>query len=76
MDLVFEEDALRYIADEAFKSDLGVRNVKTLMAKGLNNFYYDFPQATVSDKVVMKVTKDYLVRNIKEQSALAMLFQE
>ncbi len=76
VDLVFEEDALRYIADEAFKSELGVRNVKTLMAKGLNNFYYDFPQTTASDKVVMKVTKDYLVRNIKEQSALAMLFQE
>lgn len=76
VELHFEDEALRYIAEEAFKSELGVRNVKTLMAKGLKNFYYDFPQATSSEKVAMTVTKDYLMRNIKGQSALAMFFQE
>lgn len=41
IDLHFSDDALRAIAEEAYKSGLGFRNVKALLAKVMNSFYYN-----------------------------------
>lgn len=42
IDLHFTSDALHLIADAAYKSGLGFRNVKTLLSKCLSPLYYEF----------------------------------
>ena len=65
VDLVFEEDAIRYIAAEAHKSGLGFRNVKTLLSKALNRLYYDLPEGTnPKKKRIINISKDYVMQNI------------
>ena len=65
VDLVFEEDAIRYIAAEAHKSGLGFRNVKTLLSKALNRLYYDLPEGTnPKKKLIINISKDYVMQNI------------
>ncbi len=65
VDLRFEEDAIRYIAAEAYKSGLGFRNVKTLLSKALNSLYYDMPESTsLKEKLVIKISKDYVMQNL------------
>lgn len=62
--LHFEEDALRFIATEAYKSGLGFRNVKTLLSTALNSFYFDLPETTEMEQLDVEITKDYIARNI------------
>lgn len=65
VDLVFEEDAIRYIAAEAHKSGLGFRNVKTLLSKALNRLYFDLPEGTnPKKKLIINISKDYVMQNI------------
>lgn len=64
VELRFSEDALRQIALEAYKSGLGFRNVKTLLSKVLNRLYFDLPATTPSNKVVVEITKDYVLNHI------------
>ena len=65
VDLVFEEDAIRYIAAEAHKSGLGFRNVNTLLSKVLNRLYYDLPEGTnPKKKLIINISKDYVMQNI------------
>lgn len=65
VDLRFEEDAIRYIAAEAHKSELGFRNVRTLLSKALNRLYYDMPEETSAKKKhVINISKDYVMQNI------------
>lgn len=65
VDLRFEEDAIRYIAAEAYKSGLGFRNVKTLLSKALNRVYYELPDEICSKKkLIINISKDYVMQNI------------
>lgn len=65
VDLRFEEDAIWYIAAEAYKSGLGFRNVKTLLSKALNRLYYDMPKGTSPKKKIMiNISKDYVMQNM------------
>lgn len=41
IDLNFSDDALRAIAEEAYRSGLGFRNVKALLAKVTNSLYFN-----------------------------------
>ena len=66
VELQISDDALYYIADEAHKSGMGFRNVKTLLYKALKRLYYEMPRETLNKRVV-KVNKDYVMRNICEQ---------
>lgn len=65
VDLRFEEDAIRYIASEAYKSGLGFRNVKTLLSKALNRLYYDMSEDTnQKNKLIISISKDYVMQSI------------
>lgn len=63
IDLRFEESALRYIANEAYKSGLGFRNAKTLLSNALSRLYFELPES-VSDKKIIEISKEYVMQNI------------
>ncbi len=62
IELTFEESALRYVADEAYKSGLGFRNVKTLFSKVLNKLYYEISSS--KEKKNIEITKEYMMNNL------------
>ena len=65
IDLHFTDDALYYIADEAHKSGLGFRNVKTILSKALNRLYFEMPGRTASGtKRVVEVSKDFVMKTL------------
>lgn len=62
IDLQFTEDAIYYIADEAQKSGLGFRKVKTLLSTTMNSIYYDLtPNSIKGKKKVVVVNKEYVM---------------
>lgn len=66
IDLRFEEEALRLIADTAYESGLGFRNVKTLLSRVMFQIYYDFPESGIDQEVkVVKINKDYILKTIE-----------
>lgn len=68
IELRITEGALHYIASEAYKSGLGFRNVKTLLAKALNRIYYDLPgKEAESDNILVEVTKEYVMKNLSSK---------
>ena len=65
IELRFTDDALRLIAEEAQKSGLGFRNVKTLLSKTLNRLYYEMP--AVSDEEsprVVDIDREYVFNRL------------
>lgn len=66
IDLCFADTALRYIADEAYKSGLGFRNVKTLLSKTLNRLYFNMPEKVSKKKIVVEISKEDILQAIKE----------
>lgn len=64
IDLRFSDDALRVVAEKAYKSGLGFRNVKTILSKALNNFYYEMIDNKNSrNRKVVEINKDYFIAN-------------
>jgi ATP-dependent protease Clp ATPase subunit len=64
IDLRFSDEALRMVAEKAYKSGLGFRNVKTILSKALNNFYYEMIDNKNSrDRKVVEINKDYFIAN-------------
>ena len=64
IDLRFSDDALRVVAEKAYKSGLGFRNVKTILSKALNNFYYEMVDNKNSrNRKVVEINKDYFIAN-------------
>ena len=52
------------VAEKAYKSGLGFRNVKTILSKALNNFYYEMIDNKNSrDRKVVEINKDYFIAN-------------
>lgn len=66
VDLQFDDEAVRYVAEVAHKSGLGFRNVKSLLAKALSNVYYDMPESSSQEKMVVKITKEYVMKQLNE----------
>ena len=64
INLHFEESALRYIAEEAHKSGLGFRNVKTLLAKALNRLYFNMTEPKSKKKTIVEISEDFLMKNL------------
>lgn len=64
IELVFKEEALRYIASIAYDSGLGFRNVKTVLSRALNTLYFEMPGETTGEKQVVEISKDYIAQNL------------
>mgnify|MGYP006053766175 CR=1 FL=1 len=63
IDLQFDEKALRYIASEAYKSGLGFRNVKALLAKALKSMYFNMVHP--SESSVVKISEEYIKEHLR-----------
>ena len=61
INLSFDESALRCIADAAYKSGLGFRNVKTLLSKVMEKIYFDLPDASSdTQKRCVRISGEYV----------------
>lgn len=65
IDLRFTPEALYLIADAAYKSGLGFRNVKTLLSKCLNPIYYEFrDEPQKKDVQTINIDQDYIAKQL------------
>ncbi|MBR5602912.1 MAG: AAA family ATPase [Bacteroidales bacterium] len=65
IDLSFSDDALQYVADKAYSSGLGFRNVKTILSKALNNLYYELSEnQTSNNRRSIEIDKEYFKKSI------------
>lgn len=60
VNLVFTDEAIRYIAELAFNSGLGFRNVKTLLARCLSPMYFQMGRAIENHEQQVNVDKAYI----------------
>ena len=68
IDLNFSDDALRAIAEEAYRSGLGFRNVKALLAKVTNSLYFN--NISSSDRLSSKrvdIDGEYITSKLHTQ---------
>lgn len=65
INLTFSDDALQYVADKAYSSGLGFRNVKTILSKALNSFYYELSDYNTSkNRKSIEINKEYFKKLI------------
>lgn len=65
IDLHFTPEALHLIADAAYKSGLGFRNVKTLLSKCLNPIYYEFRDEPVKTAMqTVNIDQDFIAKQL------------
>ena len=65
IDLHFTPEALRLIADAAYKSGLGFRNVKTLLSKCLNPIYYEFRDETANTAMqIVNIDQNFIAKQL------------
>jgi len=70
IELKFTTEALRLIADEAYKSGLGFRNVRTILSRCLNSIYYEL-RDDVSGKKAMRtvsIDQEYIAKQLNLQT--------
>lgn len=66
VELQFTDDALRLIAEEAFRSGLGFRNVKTLLSKTLNPLYYEMTDDENKESPrCVSIDRDYVFARLR-----------
>lgn len=58
--LVFTDDAIRCIAEKAYDSGLGFRNVKTLLARCLSSLYFKMKPTADGQEQLVNVDKEYV----------------
>jgi ATP-dependent Clp protease ATP-binding subunit ClpX len=58
--LVFTDDAIRCIAETAYESGLGFRNVKTLLARCLSSLYFKMKPTADAQEQLVNVDKEYV----------------
>lgn len=65
VDLHFTSGALHLIADIAYKSGLGFRNVKTLLSKCLNAIYYELSDVPGKQNMrTVNIDQDYIAKQL------------
>lgn len=65
IDLHFTPEALHLIADAAYKSGLGFRNVKTLLSKCLTPIYYEFRDEPVKTAMrTVNIDHDFIAKQL------------
>lgn len=60
VNLVFTDEAIRYIAELAYNSGLGFRNVKTLLARCLSPMYFRMGRVIENQEQQVNVDKAYI----------------
>lgn len=60
VDLVFTDEAIRYVADLAYNSGLGFRNVKAILARCLSTMYFQMGRAPENMEQQVSVDKAYV----------------
>lgn len=66
IDLRFSDEALRIIAEKAYESGLGFRNVRSLLANLLNKLYFDMSTSDVSnDTQVVTVDVEFISKHLR-----------
>lgn len=61
INLLFDESALRCIADAAYKSGLGFRNVKALLSKVMEKIYFELPDVpSDTKKRSIRISRKYV----------------
>lgn len=66
VELQFTDDALRVIAEEAYRSGLGFRNVKSLLSKTLNPLYYEMTDERDEESPrCVSIDRDYVLSRLK-----------
>ena len=58
--LVFTDDAIRCIAERAYDSGLGFRNVKTLLARCLSSMYFKMKSTADGHEQLVNVDREYV----------------
>jgi ATP-dependent Clp protease ATP-binding subunit ClpX len=56
-ELVFKEEAVRYIADLAYKRKIGARGLRSIVEEILMDIMYELPSKTTKEKVVIDSSK-------------------
>ena len=64
VNLVFTDEAIRYIAELACNSGLGFRNVKTLLARCLSPMYFQMGRAIENHEQLVNVDKAYVEKSL------------
>ena len=65
INLSFTPEALHLIADTAYQSGLGFRNVKTLLSKCLNSLYYEICDVREKNEAkTVRVDQDYIAKQL------------
>jgi ATP-dependent protease Clp ATPase subunit len=59
-----EEEAIRYIAEIAFLSGLGCRNVKNILSNILNRFYFTLIPNQEKEMKRVNITKQYVMNQL------------
>lgn len=67
VDLNFSEEALYYIASQAFKTKMGFRNVKSILSAALIPLYHDFPEET---KRRIEINKEYVINCLRHNNCI------
>jgi ATP-dependent Clp protease ATP-binding subunit ClpX len=66
IDLRFSDEALRIIAEKAYESGLGFRNVRSLLANLLNKLYFDMSTSDASnDTQVVTVDVEFISKHLR-----------
>lgn len=69
VELKFSDDALRYIANQAYNSGMGFRNVKTILSQCMNSLYYNLCAVTTeSNPKVVEIDRDFVASHIGKYS--------
>jgi ATP-dependent Clp protease ATP-binding subunit ClpX len=63
-ELYMEEEAIRYIAEIAFLSGLGCRNVKNILSNILNRFYFTLIPNQEKEMKRVNITKQYVMNQL------------
>lgn len=71
IELSFTESALRFIAEEAFKSGMGFRNVKTILSQCMNSIYYNVCNVDNADNLLpMEIDKEFVAAHIGRRTSV------
>jgi ATP-dependent Clp protease ATP-binding subunit ClpX len=64
VDLRFSDEALRIIAEKAYASGLGFRNVKAILSEVMNRLYFTMSDGESGESRVVNVDREFMKNNL------------
>ncbi len=64
IDLQFDDDALRYIAEVVAKSEYGARVIDDIFSETISPIIYDLPATNPDQTQVVRISKEYMMQNV------------